>query len=205
MTSALLQGPYGFKPLRHAFGGLVRPNAFGFYSIASAYGTNLFSGDLVATTGACQSIAGVTAKNIALAAVGTAKARGVFMGCEFVDSVGNVRFEKAYTQIAPLANTLIKAFVYDDPFIVYKAQATTGFASGNVSAFFKQNTGTAGSTLTGMSGQAVDTSTHNATSTNLNLFVLGLTEIPGNDFGGFAEVEVMISAHELNPFTATGS
>lgn len=205
MTSALLQGPYGFKPLRHLTGGLIRPNTAGIYSIASGYGTNIFAGDLVNTTGAAQSVAGITSKNISLAAVGTAKARGVFMGCEFVDSVGNVRFEKAYTQIAGLANTLIKAFVYDDPFIVFKAQATTGLANTATSAFFKQSTATAGSTLTGMSGQAVDASTHSNSATNLNLFVIGLTEIPGNDFGGFAEVEVMISAHELNPYTATGT
>ena len=206
MTSALAQGPFGFKPYRHLTGGLIRPNTAGFYSIASNYNTNLFAGDLVATTGTAQSVAGLTAKNIALAAVGTAAARGVFMGCEFVDSVGNVRFEKAYTQIAPLTNTLIKAFVYDDPQIVFRAQSTTGLLATSVGAFFKQSTATPGSALTGMSGQALDSSTHNGTFTNLNLYLVGLTEIPGNDFGGFSEVEVVIARHELNgQFTATGA
>ncbi len=198
MTSTLPQGPYGFKPIRHQNGGLVRPNTNGGYTIASNYGTSIFAGDLVSTTG--------TGRNVSVTAV-AGTARGVYMGCQFVDSFGNVRFEKVFVTGIPIATgTVINAFVYDDPLIVFKAQTGNGsIANTNIGAYYNHGGQANGSLLTGMSAEYVDAATH--ANTSKTLFAVNLTQIPGNDFGGFSELEVLIGKHELNPgtYVATGS
>lgn len=197
MTSTLPQGPYGFKPIRHQNGGLVRANTNGSYQIAAAYGSNIFAGDLVSTTG--------TGRNVQLTAV-AGTSRGVFMGIQFVDSFGNVRFEKVWVAGIPIATgTLVNAFVYDDPLIVFKAQSGNGnVLNTNIGAFYNHGGQAGGSLLTGMSGEFVDAATH--ANTSKTIFVVNLTQVPGNDYSGFSELEVLIGKHELNPgtYVATG-
>lgn len=198
MTSTLPQGPYGFIPLRNHSSG-VAPRAEAAYNVASNYGTNIYSGDIVATSG--------TGRNVVNGTVGTAKVRGVFKGVSFTDSFGNARFEKIWLAGLPVnANFPIIALVYDDPNTIFKAQTGNGnLANTSLNAFLTFGNQAAGSTLTGVSAEYVDVATH--ANTIKTLFSLNLTQIPGNDYSGFTELEVMIAAHELAPgnFTATGA
>lgn len=198
MTSTLPQGRYGFVPVRSHAGGTA-PRADAAYNIASNYGTNIYLGDVVATTG--------TGRNIQVGTVGTTKVRGVFKGVSFTDSFGNARFEKIWLANLPVnTNFPIVALVYDDPSIIFKAQTGNGnLVNTSLNAFFTYGGQANGSTLTGVSGEFIDVSTH--ANTGKTFFALNLTQVPGNDYSGFTELEVMIALHELayGNFTATGS
>jgi hypothetical protein len=199
MVSTLPSGPEGFKPVRHQNGGVIRAKG---YTIAAAYGTNIFAGDLVSTTG--------TGRNIQVA-VTTAAIRGVFMGCQFVDSFGNARFEKAWTAALPTqAGVPIVALVYDDPLIVFKCFTDLNtLTSANLNAYYGFAGQANGSLLTGMSAEVLTSAGHTATpGATKGLFAYDLTAVPGNDYGGYTEFEVFIVQHELiAPWTqtATGS
>jgi hypothetical protein len=199
MTSTLPQGPYGFVPVRSHAGGFA-PRADASYNVASNYGTNIYLGDMVSTTG--------TGRNIQAAAA--TKLRGVFKGISFTDSFGNARFEKIWLANLPVnTNFPIIALVYDDPSIIFKAQVGGGnLLAANLNAFYAFGGQANGSTLTGASGEFVNFATHTGTANaNVPLFALNLTQIPGNDYSGFTELEVMIAQHELayGNFGATGT
>ena len=132
---------FGFRPYRHATGGQVRMNE---YSIASAYNTNIFNGDVVEMTG--------TGKNIAKVAAANADNIGVFAGCRYVDASGNQVFSKYWP--ANTVATDIKAYVFDDPKIIFECQCDT-LAEADIGQQVDINVGT-GSTLTGVSGAYAD-------------------------------------------------
>jgi hypothetical protein len=199
MTSTLPQGPYGLVPTRSHAGG-VAPRADASYNIASNYATNIYLGDAVSTTG--------TGRNIQVATA--TKLRGVFKGVSFTDSFGNSRFEKIWLAGLPInTNFPVVALVYDDPSIIFKAQTGNGnLANTSLNAFFALGNQAAGSTLTGVSAEYVNVATHTGTAAaTVPIFALNLTQVPGNDYSGFTELEVMIAQHELayGNFGATGS
>jgi hypothetical protein len=132
--------------------------------------------------------------------------RGVFMGCEFVDSAGNTRFEKMWVaSTAILAGTVITAYVYDDPLIIFKAMVSgvsaTTFAATDVNAYYAPAGQSSGSTLTGMSAEYANFATYTKTANkNVSLFLYNLTGNPGNDpvnFGGYTEAEFLIVQSDL--------
>lgn len=113
---------FGMVPVRHYFGGLIRPNK---YTIADQYGTALFEGDPVRATG--------TGQNIGIGTAGGSAANtGVFMGCEYVDSTGQSVFDTYWPASLATKNAVgAIAYVLDDPFIVW---AIRGDATGIVAA-----------------------------------------------------------------------
>lgn len=197
MTSTLPQGPYGFVPLRNHAGG-VAPRSEAYYNIASNYGTNIYNGDVVATTG--------TGRNIEVGTSGDA-VRGIFKGCQYVDAQGNTQFQKYWAEgTAVNTNVPILAVVYDDPNTIFKAQTGDGnLANTDMQGFIGFAGQSGGSTSTGISGEYVDVGTVSGSKTTF--YLLNLTQVPGNDYSGYTEVEVMIAYHELAPgaFVATGS
>lgn len=102
---------YGFEPVKHAQGGVIRPNNFSNYTIDSGYGTAIYRGDLVK----------IVEGTLELAAPGDTTLVGVFWGCSYKKSNGEVVFSKYWpaSQVA----TDIKADVYDDPNLVFRVQA----------------------------------------------------------------------------------
>lgn len=177
--------PFGLRAVRHLSGGVIRLSE---YSIASAYNTNIFFGDQVEMTG--------TGKNIALAAAGNVDSIGVFGGCRYVDSQGNQVFSKHWP--ANTVATEIVALVYDDPNIVFEAQAST-IAAADVGQLADWNAGT-GSTVTGVSGGYIDGATYAAT--NATFRVLGLVPRVDNAYGAYAKVEVVFIEHALRGVVA---
>jgi hypothetical protein len=97
---------FGFIPVRHMSGYAPRANK---YTITSGLAENIFNGDAVilAADGTLQP-AGATEVNVI----------GVFAGCSYTASDGSY----VYSEYWPSGTTAtdIIAYVYDDPYIVFK-------------------------------------------------------------------------------------
>lgn len=177
--------PNGFRPVRHLNGGMIR---LADYTIASGYATALYDGDAVEMTG--------TGKNIAQSAAGNADSCGVFHGCQYVDPQGRQVFSK-YWPAAQVA-TEIKAFVYEDPSIVYEVQVST-LAAADVGQLADLAVGT-GSAATGVSGAYIDASTLAATDKTFR--IIGLVPRVDNAYGAYAKAEVIFVEHALKGVVA---
>jgi len=183
---ANVNGPNGFKPVRLLGGGAdIRTTE---YSIASAYGTNIFFGDPVQMTG--------TGKNIALAEAGNVDNIGVFAGCRYVNSQGKQIFSKHWP--ASTTATNIVALVWDNPDIVFEAQTDT-VAAADIGTLADWAAGT-GSTATGMSGAYLAASTGGTTDKSMR--ILRLVNRADNEYGAYARVECMFIEHVLKGVVA---
>lgn len=183
--------PYGLKPVRHMTGGVLRPSEA--FSIASGYGTALAVGDLVAKSGVGTNII------VAVNGVAGVPAIGVFAGCKYTDTLGNIYYRTIWPAAQVTQNAVdAVAFVYDDPQIVYKVRASAALAATDIGQFAGYTVGTPNTAL-GFSQGKLDSA--DITGTIDNLKIINLLQTVGNTFGSFAEAEVMLSFHEYN---ATG-
>ena len=135
---------FGFRPVRHLSGGEIKRSE---YDIAANYGTSIFKG---------QAVKAVTAGGVEAAAAGNV-VLGIFYGCFYTDPTTN---KPTWSNHYPASTNAsdIKAYVYDDPRIVFEVQHDgTGTEAMNFGGF--DLVGTGGSTLTGASSQELDTST----------------------------------------------
>ena len=172
--------PYGLRPVRHSTGGCIRTNE---YTIAASYSTVIYTGDVVEQ---------VTGGGIEQAAAASANVIGVFWGCSFVDGSGNQVFSKHWTGDA--AATEIKAFVYDDPDIIFQVQGNAiGHAAADV---FGQAdiVVTAGTTAVGRSKSVLS----DTVGTTGNFRILRLVNDPDNAWGAYNDVEVVAAEHIFN-------
>lgn len=180
---------YGLKPVRHLTGGLIRASEN--FTIANAYATALAVGDLVAKSGTGVDVI------VAVNGVGGVKAIGVFAGCKYRDIKGNV----IWSTIWPAAQATFNsegaqiAYVYDDPFIVFKVRASAGFALADVGQFAGYTVSTPNLAL-GVSQGRLDSA--DITGTLDNLKTINLLREVGNDYGTNAQVEVLLAWHEYN-------
>ena len=163
---ANLDAPRGFTPVRHLHGGTIRYE--GGFTIASAYGTAMYSGDLV-------SMAATRAnKDIELTADGAAEIIGVFAGCQYTAADGSVVWSPYWAAAtATLGSADAEAFVYADPAIVYEAQSDGTLAVTSAGLFADMVSTHAGSAVTGRSGEEIQASS--IVATILQVKVLGLT------------------------------
>lgn len=165
---ATTAAPYGLKPVKRA-DGMPYSGATSTYLIDPAgEGTNIFNGQVV-TIGADGYIAlatgsgaDATTNNLGGNTIG---AIGVFMGCEYQNAEGQQIFSQYYPSGTANGGP-IKAYVVDDPNVLFQAQldgtgaqtiigATTTFAA-------VQSTST-GNTTTGVSSSALDATVATAT------------------------------------------
>ena len=134
--------PFGFRPWNHGSGGT--PARLTEYTLSTAYNTALYDGDLVKTDGS---------GNLNIAAAGN-QVVGVFHGVKYIASDGSVVFKKNWVaSTAEQSGTTIKALVYDDPQQLFLAQSVGSMTAADVGQFCDVDTSTAGSALTGVSGQ----------------------------------------------------
>ena len=162
---ATTANPYGLRPVRRA-DGLPYAGATTQYLIDPAgEDTNIFNGQVV-IIGADGYIALSTAtgediatNNLGGSGVG---AVGVFMGCEYVNAQGQLIHSQYYpANTAAAANSAIKAYVVDDPNVLFQAQLDGAGAQtiiGTNTFFPTGQTGSTGSTSTGNSTSALDAS-----------------------------------------------
>lgn len=165
--------PYGLRPVKRA-DGMPYAGATSQYLIDPAgEATNLFNGQVV-HIGAD----GYIALSTATGADGTTNALptgttltgslGVFVGCEYVNAQGQVIFSQYYpTGYAAPTGTSIKAYVVDDPNVLFQVQLDGAIDQSDIGAntFFAaaQSTST-GNTSTGNSTSALDATTVTTTA-----------------------------------------
>jgi hypothetical protein len=166
---AITAAPYGLKPVKRA-DGMPYAGATSQYLIDPAgEATNLFYGQVV-IIGADGYIAlstatgaDITTNNLGGSGVG---AIGVFVGCEYVNAQGQVIHAQYYPSgYAAPTGTSIKAYVVDDPNVLFQAQldGTGAQTIIGTNTFFAavQSTST-GSTATGNSTSALDATVQTA-------------------------------------------
>jgi hypothetical protein len=177
---ANVNAPNGFRPLRHLKGGTIRANE---YPLLSGTASNIFAGDAVKllNTGVID-VAAATDTNLI----------GVVQGFQWTDTDGTPRFEKRFpTGQATLGAADVKALVFDDPDIVFEAQASTYSQTHNGNN--ADITATAGSSVTGISKHSIDMGSPGAGTAQIR--ILGLAE--GSEAGAYARVECLIWEHLL--------
>ena len=209
MAYPTVAAPYGLKPI-NLIGGQVFAGATRQLVIASGYGTSIFYGDVVklASTGTIQKDTGTT----------TATPVGVFLGCSYVNSVGQVVFQQYFpaSTTAP-TGTVITAYVSDDPDQLFKAVLVTGTTaddttSGLLPAYLSrtvigsnlelvQNTG---STVTGDSKVGVYSAAGATTTATLPIRVIDVVPDTANSSGNFCEVVVKWNAPNVTGQTVAG-
>ena len=176
---ANVDAAFGFVPVRHMSGNVPRANK---YTIATGLAENIFTGDLciIISTGYITPHTATEVNNI-----------GVFAGCSYTASDGSY----VYSQYWPTGTsaTNIIAYVYDDPYIVYRVQSAGTTAQTNIGNCADVVAG-AGSTTTGQSGFEISGTMAAGTAT---CKILGLWESPDNAFGANAIMEVLINEHIL--------
>jgi hypothetical protein len=167
-------------------GGAITQNE---YSIATAYTTAIYVGDVVEMTG--------TGRNVAKAAAANADNIGVFRGCSYVDANGNWTFAHYWPGVSD-GKTNIVAYVIDDPDVVFECQAST-IAEADIGNVADWHVGT-GSANTGISGLYWDESTK--ATADASLRAMRLVNRPDNAYGAYAKIEVMFAEHVLKGVVA---
>jgi hypothetical protein len=133
MIMSSVAAPFGLRPIGRLDNGSLE--VFRQYPIASAYGTNIATGDIVqlvdggtATTIEKQSATGDDTTDIDIV--------GIFMGCSYTDPNTG---QKVFSQLWP-ASTVASdamAFVVDDPNVLFAIQADG--APANVNDIYGKN------------------------------------------------------------------
>lgn len=209
MAYPTVNAPYGLKPI-NLIGGQVFAGATRQLTIASAYNTNIFYGDVVtiASTGVITKDAGTT----------TATPVGTFMGCSFVNAQGQVIFSQYFpANTAAPTGTIITAYVADDPDQLFKVVNVAGTtaddaASGLLPAYLGrtmigsnaqlvQNTG---STTTGDSKVAIYSAAGGTTTATLPIRIVDVVPETANSSGNFCEFIVKWNAPNVTGQTVAG-
>ena len=157
--------PFGLKP-SSKLGSNYNNEGVTEYKIASGASGNIFSGDLVkmANTG-----------TILVAAAGD-QALGVFRGCQYTDSSGDVIYSPYWPNGTVTSDAV--AFVVDDPNALFEVQsAATGSVVQTVVGNNADIVYTAGSTITGISAVEISGTT---AATSAQLRIVGVSTDPEN-------------------------
>jgi hypothetical protein len=195
---ASVASPYGLKAVNE-LGGLPYSGSTRQFLINPAgYNTNIFNGSIVAinTSGFLEI---VTTNGIA-ATPFPAGTIGVFVGCSYVNSQGQVIYAQFYpaNYVAP-AGTAITAYVIDDDRAVFQVQSVGTVAQAalgaNVYLNAVQSTST-GSTITGNSNSAIVIGSTAAATTGWAFRVVGFVDMQGFSTVGDAFTDVLV---KFNP------
>lgn len=177
-----VSAPYGFKPLYHRLGGVMRPLRYKD-GIASTYGSTIGKG--------CP-IYFLSDGTIALLAAGGASGcDGIFDHCEFTDSSG-VRRTLNYWPASTTA-TNIDVWIWPAQNIVFAVQGAGSVAKTAIGDNADHTAGTV-NTRTGLSADYLATGSL-AGDGNLAMFkIVGLVEKPNNAWGDtYTEVQVLVN------------
>ena len=139
--------PFGFMPIGRQDGAAWTANNTS-YKILAAESTAIYKGDPVVLG---------TDGYLVRATAGTSPILGIFGGCKYLASaVGFTRWSPYWPGSGATASTIVTAYVYDDPSLLFEVQATsTAITQTNVGQNVQFALGT-GSALTGLSGATVE-------------------------------------------------
>jgi hypothetical protein len=178
--------PFGLKPVGIVGSG---DNTQGTteYKIASGASGNIFSGDLVKMTSAGTILVAGATDNPVL---------GVFRGCQYTDSNGDVIYS-AYWPDGTVTSDAV-AFVVDDPDALFEIQsAATGSVVQTVVGNNADTVYTSGSTKTGISAVEISGTT---AATSAQLRIVGISTDPDNSTLGTgsasANVNMIVKINE---------
>lgn len=174
---------FGFRPL----GNLSATGAqkqYG-YEIADNQSGAIYQGDLVTI------VNGYVVKFLPAT---HAAALGVFNGCFYIDPTsGKPTWKNYYPGSVNITEGKIVADVIDDPSQLFIVQADGVVSQANIGKN-ADVIGTGGSSTTGVSTMELNTATI-ADTAALNLKIVGLWNVPGNELGEFAVLVVKINEH----------
>ena len=168
---ALTAAPYGLRPVKRADGMPYAGATSQFLIDPAGEATNLFYGQVVHIGAdgyiALSTATGADATTNAFPTGTTLTGSlGVFVGCEYVNSSGQL-VQAQYYPSGTSNGDAIKAYVVDDPNVLFQVQADGAMDQSDIGAntFFAaaQSTST-GSTTTGNSTSAVDATTVTTTA-----------------------------------------
>ena len=185
-------GNYGFRPIQ-VQGAAYNGQGQSEYKIANGETQAIFQGDPVVLTAA-----GV----VDLGNAAGAELIGIFNGCEYTDPTTS---KPTWSNYYPggIAADDIKAYVIDDPNVVYEVKCNTS-AAGQAQVGSNANIATYsnGSTISGISNVAID-GTSFTTNAAANFRVVGLTtDVDNDDYSSAnAAIKVKINLHALNDST----
>lgn len=172
--------PRGFRVVGHLAGGVC--NRFNRYHIASGLASNLAVGDVC--------VPATTGKNIDRPSADTSRLLGVFDGCFYVDTNGDLQYRPMWASGTTVkTGTVVDASVYDDPKLIFEVQYDGTFAAADIGALGDVVRGTADS-ATGTSRDEVDSA-----GSGTNIKILDLVDRPDNALGANAKILVAIALH----------
>lgn len=180
--------PFGLRPI----GNLSATGAqkqYG-YEIADNQAGAIFQGDLVTLKD------GYIVKFLPTGGGAHTAAVGVFNGCNYVDPTsGKPTWSNYYPGSVNITTGKIIADVLDDPNQLFIIQADEDIVQADFGKNADVTASTTGSTVTGISNMTLDSSTI-ATTAALNLKLVGLYNVDGNDLGtDYTVVIVKINEH----------
>jgi hypothetical protein len=190
--------PYGLRPVKRA-DGMPYAGATTEYLIDPAgVANNIFYGSVVQLTTAGYveladgTGADITTNNFGGNGIG---ALGVFVGCEYVNAQGQV----IHSQYYPSGTTgVVKAYVVDDPMVVFQAQLDGSGSQAVLGAITKfpaaQNATTSGSTSTGNSTMALDATVQTTVG---GLLIVGFANNSQSDNYPDVYVKFTIGGHHM--------
>lgn len=199
--------PFGLRPIRHMMGvplaATIRP-----YYISASYGAALFIGDPVLRYSDGSNAAAVSAPGAGHFPVGTlpevrkaaattnTPITGVIVGFAALPSNLDLKHNPA--------NTERIAYVCDDPFMIYEIQADGAIATTSVGLNANLIFTHGGSTVTGLSGVELDTTSDGPDTTATDqLKIIRLVNREDNDTAAaFVKAEVIINRPSQFPGVA---
>lgn len=190
MAYPTVSAPYGLVPVKMISGtpyaGVTRQ-----YTIASGYGTNIFTGDAVKLV-----TAGTVERDTADAAMTPI---GVFMGCTYTDPNSKQKLFSQYWPASTVASDA-KAYVVDATDVLFKvAVVSSGTTIGDLAdtdlGANVAGVDNTGDTINGNSKIAISDTT--ATTNTLPFRIVELVEETKNSSGGYTEALVKWNAGHL--------
>jgi hypothetical protein len=198
-------GAFGLRPINLA-GGAPNSQGTNAYYIASDASAIYNGSPVIATNGGTIAITGSASGD-------TYKHLGAFNGCEYVSSVtGKKTWSNYWPGSGANTNFDIVGYVYDNPtqrFVIATDATFTNRATAKAAIFENTqfNTGTSGSTTTGVSSASLDVATLDASDASLPLKILGIYDDPTNQDYAAAGLQmiVMFNNHALLEANSEGT
>jgi hypothetical protein len=192
--------PFGLRPVQYLNGSPWNGQAR-LYSIAASYGTALYVGDPVISSGTADAngVAGIAIYG------GTGAIRGVIVGLgKYEGLIANP--DNLNIIYRPASDPAVwYAMVVDDPNVIFEVQENangTALAATDIGMNTVLKSGTGNGFLSGwLLSSATDATP--ATTATLAVRLMGLARRSGNAFGAYAKHLIKINVHELG--TGTGA
>lgn len=178
-----VNAPFGLRPVGRLDGSPYSDSAR-VYSVPASDATAIMVGDAVKLVGTGQIINGSPMSDVARAASGDTFV-GVCIGA-LPDTRDSTQYRAASTQR--------RILVADDPHLIFEimqSNSGTAFAVNDIGLNCNINVAS-GSTVTSLSGTTADNST-GATTSTLDLKIVGLLDAPDNDIGSSASSGTLAS------------